>query len=74
MYKGPNSLFINEVLHKTFVEVDEEGTEAAAVTSIGVIQSSEVQGGNIFYDEGEQTFHFSYKRERIPIAFYLWGK
>ncbi len=29
-------LKINEVGHKTFVQVDEEGTEAAAVTSIGI--------------------------------------
>ncbi len=29
-------LFINEAKHKTFVEVNEEGTEAAAVTSIGI--------------------------------------
>ncbi len=31
-----NNLFITEVKHKTFIDVNEEGTEAAGVTSIGV--------------------------------------
>jgi len=31
---------ISEVIHKTYVTVDEEGTEAAAVTSIGMITTS----------------------------------
>jgi serine protease inhibitor len=34
MIDGPDKLYIGGVLHKTFLEVDEEGSTAAAVTSI----------------------------------------
>lgn len=36
IYKGHQRMQINEVRHASFLKVDEEGTEAAAATSVGI--------------------------------------
>lgn len=46
MYK-PGEVFINRIIHKTFLEVDEEGTEAAAATIVEMGLTS-IPGGRTY--------------------------
>ncbi len=63
-------LFISEVKHKTFVEVNEEGTEAAAVTSVEMRATS---SGQFFYFKVDHPFIFAI-REKATGAILFIGK
>jgi serpin B len=43
MHSGPELLFVNPVVQKTFLDVNEEGTEAAAATAVGIQAASAIR-------------------------------
>jgi serpin B len=63
-------LYISEVKHKTFVEVNEEGTEAAAVTSVAIGKTSV---GDSFSMKVDRPFLFVI-REHHSSAIMFAGK
>ncbi len=67
---GIPNLFISRVLHKTFVEVNEEGTEAAAVTAVEVMVTSVVPSTEIRFN---RPFVYII-RERTSGAILFIGK
>ncbi len=62
-------LFISEVNHKTFVHVDEEGTEAAAVTSVSVGVTS--VGGGGFHFRADRPFVFLIRETRSQSVLFI---
>ena len=63
-------LCIDEIRHKAKIKVDEEGTEAAAVTYIGMRETSVGPGGNIFYFKADRPFvYFISERSTGAILF-----
>ena len=50
-------IWIDEVIHKTFVDVNEEGTEAAAVTVVVMVYTSN-GGDDTFYFRADRPFVF----------------
>lgn len=67
-----NRLFISEVKQKTWAEVNEEGTVAAAVTSVGVSVASVQQPREKFFMKVDRPFFFAI-RDNLTGALLFMG-
>jgi len=67
-------LYISSVKHKTFIEVDEEGTEAAAVTSVTVSLTSAGGGGDVSIEFRADHPFIYVIREKYTGAIMFMGK
>ena len=45
MYETLEPTYVDKILHKTFLEVDETGTEAAAATAVVMLRKSAFETG-----------------------------
>lgn len=65
---------ISQVLHKTYIDVGEEGTEAAAVTEIGIIVGA-APGGHVekktFYMEVNRPFFYAIRDNRTGTILFM---
>lgn len=64
-------LYISEVKQKTAIEVDEKGTEAAAVTSVGIEMTSAIIEDESFYMDINRPFLFAIYDEVAEHALFL---
>lgn len=59
MFKNPDGIFVTQAIHKSFVEVDERGTKASAVTGIisgrTFIQTFDVNRPFLFFIKDKRT-------------------
>ena len=69
----PNSgqLYISEVKHKSWVEVNEEGTTAVAVTSVGVFTASAQQPREKFVMKVDRPFFFAIRDNRTGVVLFM---
>lgn len=67
----PPNVCIGEVKHKTFVEVNEEGTEAAAVTSVTMVATSMAPPEKEFRMIVDRPFFFAIRDNRTGLILFM---
>ena len=70
MILGSDPLWVDEVKQKTFIDVNEEGTEAAAVTSVTILQESSIVE-DTFYMEVNRPFFVAITDEQTGAILFM---
>ncbi len=70
MIKDNHSLMIDWVKQKTYLDVDEKGTEAASVTSIGIVETS-IKTDKPFVMEVNRPFYLIIMDEKLDVQLFL---
>lgn len=69
---GSPDLFIGFVVHKAFIEVNEEGTEAAAATALGFDETTAMPSENIIYTfNADHPFLFIIKDKETGLILFM---
>ncbi len=71
MFQGGQNAFISKVKHKTFAEVNEEGTEAAAVTSTEMVATSMPVERKTFRMVVDRPFFFAIRDNKTGSVLFL---
>ena len=66
-----NNLFISKVMHKALAEVNEEGTVAAAVTSVTVTVTSVQQPREKFVMKVDRPFFFAIRDNQTGVVLFM---
>lgn len=65
------ALFISDVMHKTFVELNEEGTEAAAATGVVMVKSAPIERPPARTFTANRPFFYIIADERYGIPLFM---
>jgi serpin B len=68
---GNKELYIDKVIQKTFVQVDEEGTEAAAATAVIMMKAAMFQPEKIVEFRADHPFFFLIRHERTKAVLFM---
>ncbi|ACB84308.1 proteinase inhibitor I4 serpin [Natranaerobius thermophilus JW/NM-WN-LF] len=68
MFHQSQGIYISEVLHKSFIEVDEKGTEAAAATSVAVEEAASMHE---FQIEFNRPFFYAIENTEVDTILFM---